>query len=257
MQINLAGRVALVTGAASGIGRAAATALARAGAKVAGIDRDAAGLETLAAETGGFAADGDVLKEASLADAIARSEAALGPIDILVAAAGVLQRPSPAGTLKQTEWDRVMAVNLRGAYLACARVGAGMAARGRGAIITVSSVLGYSPGPLHAYGPSKAAIISLTQSLATEWAPAGVRVNGVAPGFTATPAIDRAVTFKVLDAPSLAAANPQGRLVTADEIAAVIVFLASDFASAINGAMIPVDCGYLASAGMRGFGTAS
>jgi NAD(P)-dependent dehydrogenase (short-subunit alcohol dehydrogenase family) len=156
--------------------------------------------------------------------------------------------------MKQSEWDRVLNVNLRGTYLTCAMVGSGMATRGQGAIVTISSVLGYGPGPLHAYGPAKAAVISLTQSLATEWASSGVRVNGVAPGFTATPAIDRAVNFGVLSQGNLASSNPQGRLISADEVANVVVFLVSDFASAINGVTVPVDGGFLASAGMRGFG---
>ncbi len=254
MQINLDGKVALVTGAASGIGRAVALALHQAGARIAGLDRDSAGLAALAAETGGFAAEGDVLKEDSLAAAIRLSEAVLGPLDILVTAAGVLQRPRSPGLMKQAEWDRVINVNLRGTWMACAAVGPGMARRGRGTIVTISSVLGYGPGPLHAYGPAKAAVISLTQSLAAEWAASGVRVNGVAPGFTATPAIDRAVNFGVLSEANLSESNPQGRLVTAEEVANAVVFLVSDFASAINGVTVPVDGGYLASAGMRGFG---
>lgn len=254
MQINLDGKVALVTGAASGIGRATVLALHRAGARVAGLDRDVTGLATLSEQTGAITAEGDVLKESELFAAIESIEAALGPIDILVTAAGVLQRPNRPDRLKLSEWDKVLNVNLRGTYLTCAKVGSAMAARGTGAIVTVSSVLGFGPGPLHAYGPAKAAVISLTQSLATEWAAAGVRVNCVAPGFTQTPAIDRAVAFGVLSGAHLAGSNPQGRLITAEEVAGVIAFLASDLASAINGVTLPVDGGYLASAGMRGFG---
>jgi NAD(P)-dependent dehydrogenase (short-subunit alcohol dehydrogenase family) len=255
LQINLDGKVALVTGAASGIGRAAALALHACGARVAGCDRDRAGVESLVRDTGGLALDADVLKQAEVEAAVARTEAELGPISILVTAAGVLQRPSPPGDLKQAEWDRVLNVNLRGTYIAAASAGARMAARGAGSIVTVSSVLGYSPGLLHAYGPAKAALISLTQSLAAEWAAAGIRVNGVAPGFTETPALSRAVNFGVLNGAALVAASPRGRLITAEEVAAVIVFLASDTASGINGVTVPVDGGYLAAAGMRGFGS--
>jgi NAD(P)-dependent dehydrogenase (short-subunit alcohol dehydrogenase family) len=254
MQIKPVGAVALITGAASGIGRATAVMLAGMNVRIAAADRDVNGLDALGKEIDALTIPTDVLKPAEVEQAVDRAEAELGPLSILVTAAGVLQRPRDPATLPIAEWDRIMAVNLRGTYLAAAAAGSRMAKRGTGTIVTVSSVMGYSPGLLHAYGPAKAALISLTQSLATQWGSCGVRVNGVAPGFTLTPALTQAMAFGVLKNETLASANPQARLITAQEVAAVIAFLASNSASAINGVTIPVDGGYLASAGLRGFG---
>jgi NAD(P)-dependent dehydrogenase (short-subunit alcohol dehydrogenase family) len=254
MQIKPVGAVALITGAASGIGRATAMLLAAMNVRIAAADRDARALEALHGETGALVLPTDVLKPTEIEEAVARTETELGPISILVTAAGILQRPRDPATLPIAEWDRILAVNLRGTYLAAAAAGSRMAERGSGAIVTVSSVMGFSPGLLHAYGPSKAALISLTQSLACQWGASGVRVNGVAPGFTLTPALKQAMAFGVLDNDVLAASNPQSRLIAPEEVAAVIAFLVSDSASAINGVTIPVDGGYLASAGLRGFG---
>lgn len=257
MRIEFNGAVALVTGAASGLGRAAATLLHRCGARVAGADRDMRGLEEFAAETGGAIVDMDVRDDAQIKAGVTEVEETLGPIEILVTAAGILQRPRPPDELPMAEWDRVLATNLRGTYQCCAIAGSGMAKRGKGAIVTVSSVMGATPGPVHAYGPAKAAIINLTQSLAAEWAASGVRVNGVAPGFVATPALKRAATFNFVDEAQLAGAHAQRRLVTTEEVAQAIAFLASDLASGITGVTLPVDGGYLAAAGWRGFDNAS
>jgi NAD(P)-dependent dehydrogenase (short-subunit alcohol dehydrogenase family) len=98
-------------------------------------------------------------------------------------------------------------------------------------------------GPLHAYGPAKAAVISLTECLAAEWGPSGVRVNAVSPGFTRTPALDKGVEKKVMDIDHMARSSAFGRLVEADEIAAAVGFLASDLASGMTGANLPVDAG--------------
>ncbi len=253
MQIEFNGAIALVTGAASGIGRATALALHAAGAKIAAADRDEAGLAKLKSDIGCLCLPLDIADEAQIEMAVSRCEAELGPTAILVTAAGILQRPRAPKDVPLAEWDKVMGTNLRGTYLCCAAVGTRMAARGAGAIITVSSVMGVTPGPLYAYSPAKAGVISLTQSLAAEWAASGVRVNGVAPGFTQTPALAMAMNFGVLNGATLASGSAQGRLVTAEEVASAIVFLASDMASAITGVTLPVDGGYLASSGFRSF----
>ncbi|MBN9063510.1 MAG: hypothetical protein BGP06_18605 [Rhizobiales bacterium 65-9] len=256
MRIEFNGAIALVTGAASGLGRAAAVLLHQNGARVAGADRDMRGLEELSRETGGAIVELDVCRDDEIEAGIAHIEETLGPIDILVTAAGILQRPRAPDALPMAEWDRVLATNLRGTYRCCAVAGARMAKRGAGAIVTVSSVMGATPGPVHAYGPAKAAIMNLTQSLAAEWATRGVRVNGVAPGFVATPAIRRAAAFQFVNEDRLAEAHAQRRLVTAEEVAQAIAFLASDLASGITGVTLPVDGGYLAAAGWRGFDAA-
>jgi NAD(P)-dependent dehydrogenase (short-subunit alcohol dehydrogenase family) len=129
-----------------------------------------------------------------------------------------------------------------------------MAKRGSGAIVNVASILGVSSSPLHAYGPTKAAVISLTANLAAEWGRSGVRVNAVAPGFTTTPALSLAVGLQYVDAARLSEASALGRMVTADEVAASIAFLASDLASAITGATLTVDCGALAAGSWASYG---
>src|SRR5690606_23242291 len=101
------------------------------------------------------------------------------------------QRPLPPETLSWKEWDLVQRVHLRGTYACCRSVGNRMAVRGRGSIVTISSISGMRSAPLHSYGPAKAGIISLSECLAAEWGPKGMRVNSVAPGFTHTPALER------------------------------------------------------------------
>jgi NAD(P)-dependent dehydrogenase (short-subunit alcohol dehydrogenase family) len=254
MRIDFNGAVAFVTGAGSGIGLACARALRASGARIVAADRDVGAADRIAAELGGLPIEMDVTREDEVIAGLDRAEAALGPVSVVVTAAGILQRPQAPEALRLAEWDRVLATNLRGTYLVAARAGARMAARGKGAIVTISSVMGVTPGALHAYGPAKAGVIALTQSLAAEWGAAGVRVNGVAPGFTETPALSRALAFRVLDQDVLAAGAAQGRVIGAEEVAAAVAFLASDAASAITGATLPVDGGYLASAGLRSFG---
>ncbi|HRJ70273.1 MAG TPA: SDR family oxidoreductase, partial [Beijerinckiaceae bacterium] len=131
--------------------------------------------------------------------------------------------------------------------------GSAMAARGRGSIVFVSSILGHQPGPVHAYSAAKAGLEALTRSLATEWGTAGVRVNAVAPGFAETPLLEKATHFGALDADQLTATTALGRLATPDEIANAVAFLSSALASGITGASLAVDAGFLAAAGGRAF----
>jgi NAD(P)-dependent dehydrogenase (short-subunit alcohol dehydrogenase family) len=177
-----------------------------------------------------------------------------GPIDVLVNSAGVLQRTLPPDELTIEEWDLVARIDLRGTYLCCAAVGAQMARRGRGNIVNIASVAGMRSGPLHSYGPAKAGVISLTECLAGEWGPAGVRVNAVSPGFTRTPALETGVERGVLDPGRLAQASALQRLVKPEEIAAAVVFLASDLASGITGVNLPVDVGYLVATPWQSYG---
>jgi NAD(P)-dependent dehydrogenase (short-subunit alcohol dehydrogenase family) len=255
LSISFAGRHAVVTGGASGIGLAIARRLKGCGAAVTILDIDGAALKAAAA-TEGFAAreadvsDGKAMR--ALAAAIDREQ----PADIVVAAAGVLQRPLPAARLSDAEWSRVTDTNLKGAWLTLARFGEATAARGAGALLAVGSVTGSAGTPLHAYGPAKAALMRLVEGLAAEWASRGVRVNAVAPGFVATPALELGLRHGVLDAARLAASAPAGRLVALDEVADAAAFLLSDLASGITGATLPVDAGLLAAAGWGPFGGA-
>jgi NAD(P)-dependent dehydrogenase (short-subunit alcohol dehydrogenase family) len=129
-----------------------------------------------------------------------------------------------------------------------------MIARRRGSIVNIASIAGMRSMPLHAYAPAKAAVISMTACLAAEWGPAGVRVNAVSPGYTLTPALQDAIDRGERDVSNLSNNAALKRLVTPEEIAAVVAFLASDAASAMTGVNVPVDCGWLAATPWNTYG---
>ncbi|HEX2725920.1 MAG TPA: SDR family oxidoreductase, partial [Beijerinckiaceae bacterium] len=241
MQLDFQGRVAAITGGASGIGLAAAARLVRDGARVILLDRDEAALGRAAADLGTTGITLDVTNRTGVANTVERIEAEHGPIDVLVTAAGVLDPPRPPERISEKAWDDIFAANVNGTRIICQTVGTGMAARGRGSIVTVASIAGLEPGPLAAYGPAKAAVVALTKALAGAWGRRGVRVNAVAPGYVRTPALERGLFFGVVDERRLADSTALGRLATGDEIAAAIAFLASDAAAAITGIVLPVD----------------
>jgi NAD(P)-dependent dehydrogenase (short-subunit alcohol dehydrogenase family) len=253
LAINFDGRLAVVTGGASGIGRATALALADCGARVGILDRDESALAAAPAMGAAHRAM-DVTDAKAVETAVAAMEAEHGAIDVLVNAAGVLQIPRTPEALTEKEWDRTVATNLKGTYLCCAQVGARMAARGRGSIVNVASIAGLCSGPLHAYGPAKAGVINLTQGLAAEWGRRGVRVNAVAPGFTETPPLRLAFAVKHMDEGTLREATALGRVLQPNEIAATIAFLACDLARGITGVTLPVDAGYLVAGTWAGYG---
>ena len=247
--MNFAGRVAVVTGGASGIGAACADLLAAHGARVVVADRKPA------AKPGAHAVVGiDVADENSVAAAVDEIESRIGPVAVLVNSAGVLQRTLPPEQLALAEWDFVARVDLRGTYVCCAAFGAPMAARGAGAIVNIASVAGMRSAPLHSYGPAKAGVIHLSECLAAEWGPKGVRVNTVSPGFTQTPALEKGKATGTLEDATMSASTALGRLIRAEEIAAAVVFLASDLASAITGVNLPVDAGFLVATPWASYG---
>ncbi len=254
LPIDLSGKTALVTGGASGIGLACATLLAAAGARLIVADKNAEAAVAAASSLGGIDLAVDVGDEASVDAAVQCVAAKAGQVDVLVNCAGVLQRTLPPDQLSLREWDFVARIDLRGTYLCCARFGSAMAERGTGAIVNIASVAGMRSGPLHSYGPAKAGVISLTECLAGEWGPKGVRVNCVSPGFTQTPALDRGFATQTLDAGALAQNAALGRLVSAEEIARAVVFLASDWASAITGVNLAVDAGHLVAGSWASYG---
>jgi NAD(P)-dependent dehydrogenase (short-subunit alcohol dehydrogenase family) len=248
------GRLAVVVGGASGIGEACARLFAARGGRVVIADKNLALAQSLAAQIEGRAFVLDIGDETAVESVAAGIEAELGPVSILVNSAGVLQRTLPPEQLSIKEWDFVARIDLRGTYLCCAAFGKRMAERRDGAIVNIASVAGMRSAPLHSYGPAKAGVISLSESLAAEWGPRGVRVNTVSPGFTATPALDKGIADRTLDADVMSANTALGRLVRPEEIAAAVGFLASDLASGVTGANLPVDAGYLVATSWASYG---
>jgi NAD(P)-dependent dehydrogenase (short-subunit alcohol dehydrogenase family) len=248
------GRVAVVTGGASGIGLATATVLAERGWRVVINDLDTqrckAAAEPIGAEVMAF----DVSDEFATEKAIAEIETNFGPVDALMANAGLLQSPTPPEVFALADFDRIIAVNVRGVYISCVAAGRRMAQRGCGGIVITGSVAASRTVPLHAYGPAKAAVVHMAACLAAEWGRSGVRVNAVSPGYVTTPPLLAAIQRGQRDRELLCEAAAMGRMVQPAEVARAVAFLFSDDASAISGINLPVDAGWLAGAHMGTYG---
>lgn len=242
--------VAIVTGASRGLGRGVALALAGAGYAVALGARDRDALERVADEISGagghalvLAVDLDVTDRASVEAAVARVEAELGAIGVLVNNAGI-QRLGSALEYTEDDWDAVLGTNLTGAFRVAQVVARRMVATGRGgAIVNVASMAGILAFPDRiAYAASKAGLIMLTRSFALELAPHAIRVNAVAPTF-----VDTELSRQTLDRPGgrdeIEARIPLGRLATVDDVAAAVLFLAGPSAAFVTGTVLPVDGG--------------
>jgi NAD(P)-dependent dehydrogenase (short-subunit alcohol dehydrogenase family) len=245
--------VAVVTGGASGIGATCCRELAARGARIALLDRDER-VHAVAREVKGRAWIVDVADEAALARCADAIEAEMGPAEILVNSAGVIQVPLPPERLSMASWDEVVRVDQRGTYVAAMVFGVRMTARRRGSIVNIASVAGMRSMPLHSYAPAKAAVIAMTECLAAEWGPAQVRVNAVSPGYTRTPALQDAIDKGQRDVSALERNAALGRLVEPIEIARAVAFLASADAAAITGANLPVDCGWLVAGSWHTYG---
>ncbi|MDV9172112.1 glucose 1-dehydrogenase [Streptomyces sp. W16] len=251
---SLRGRTALVTGASRGIGRAIALALARAGADVAVLARSTEALRETAAEierTGrkSLVLTCDVAREAQILGCVDRAITHFDGIDILVNNAAALEHVAPFLDLTHTEWCRSFQVNVESTAHFCRAVGAHMVSRGSGVVLNISSIAGLGGFPmLSPYAAGKAAMNSLTRTLAAEWASAGVRVNGICPGWVVTEMTDGFSTSADLS-DGLMRAVPAGRWGDPEDIAGAAVYLASDAARLVTGACLVLDGGATSTLG--------
>jgi NAD(P)-dependent dehydrogenase (short-subunit alcohol dehydrogenase family) len=249
---RFAGRRAIVTGAAGGIGAAIVARLLQEGAAIAALDRDAEALARLPDSRILSRVEADLASVADARDAVRRAVAALGaPADIVISAAGVYAL-APAANIEEKDWAFNQDINLRAPFFVAqaavaARAGdAAASARGM-AIVNIASVGAYRSGTGDAalsYAASKVGLVALTRSMAAEWATQGVRVNAVSPGVIDTSMV------RIMDNPEAGAAwlkarVPMGRLGRPEEIAAVVSFLVSDDASYVTGAELIADGGYM------------
>ena len=247
---DLAGHVALVTGAGSGIGQRIAMGLAQCGADVALLDRRAD--DGLARTAEFIAAAGrrsisvaaDVTDGTALDEAVARTEAELGPLTLALNAAGIANA-NPAETMEEDQYQTLMDVNLKGVFLSCRAEARAMLAHGRGSIVNIASMSGVivnrGLSQCH-YNASKAGVIHMSKSLAMEWVGRGIRVNSISPGYTATPMNTR--PEMVHQTKLFEEQTPMGRMASVDEMVGPAVFLLSDAASYVTGVDLLVDGGF-------------
>ncbi|MDO9404093.1 MAG: SDR family oxidoreductase [Polaromonas sp.] len=251
---DFAGRHALVTGGASGIGLATAELLRERGAQVLLVDLQDGPTQQAAAGIGATAHLLDVVDRQAV-DRLAGRLAGEGvAIDLLVNCAGIVQGPLPPGELPSDVFRRTLAVSLEGTFNLCAAFGTAMAQRGFGAIVNIASVAGMRSMPLYAYSPAKAGIVSMTEGMAAEWGRSGVRVNAVSPGYTVTAALQSQIDAGLRDPEKLRANSALGRLIAPRDIANTIAFLLSDEAAMVTGINLPVDAGWLVAGSWSTFG---
>ncbi|MHB1856249.1 MAG: SDR family NAD(P)-dependent oxidoreductase [Acidobacteriaceae bacterium] len=250
--LDVTGKVAVVVGGTSGIGRALALGLAEAGADVVATSRRADHVSEIAAQIESFgrrslALTSDVSDRRSLEKVLEKTISALGEVDILVNCAGITQRV-PTLDMEEALWQNILDTNLTGTLRSCQVFGRHMVARGYGRIINIASLTSFVAFyEVAAYSASKAAVASLTKSLAIEWARYGVTVNAIAPGVFRT-----ALNTELLDSSGrgkeLLLRTPMGRFGKVEELVGAAIYLASDAASFVTGEILVVDGGFLSSA---------
>lgn len=248
---SLEGKIAYVTGASRGIGRAIGVGLAQHGADVALAARSVEGLEETAvlvraAGQRALVVECDVTDTAAVEASVARTIEELGGLDIVVNNAGGTRFMSPLVGMREDGWHKVLDLNLSSAFRVCKVAGPHLLGQGRGSVINVASVDGVQPTPLRAnYSAAKAGLIAMTRVLAQEWAPIGVRVNALSPGAVDTEiwgALSKDENFVKMTLDQI----PMGRWAQPEEIVGAAVFLASEAASYVTGANLIVDGGWTA-----------
>ncbi|WP_222913060.1 glucose 1-dehydrogenase [Natrinema sp. SYSU A 869] len=247
---SLEGETAIVTGAAQGLGREMATALAEMGADVAIADMNSSKATKTATELDGetdvIAVDVDVTDEASVESMVETVTDRLGSVDVLVNNAGIVEN-SPAEETSIDSWRQVLAVNLDGVFLCAKHVGQRMLERGEGKIVNVSSMSGFDvnvPQKQASYNTTKAGVSMLTKSLAVEWADRGVQVNAIAPGYMRTELVDAVLEENPEMEATWMENTPMGRLGRPEELRELVVYLASDASSYMTGSTVVMDGGY-------------
>jgi NAD(P)-dependent dehydrogenase (short-subunit alcohol dehydrogenase family) len=250
---SLAGKKALVTGASRGIGQVIAVAFAQAGADVALAARGADGLAATAKEVRDLGRQAveipaDLTVQETAATVVAEAIDRLGHLDIVVNNAGGSSFMVPFLDLRISGWEKVLRLNLDATMRICQAAGAHMTARGGGSIINIASVAGLAAAPFLApYGAAKAAVVSLTKTLASEWGRAGVRVNALCPGWTATE-LNRVLWDSPDGGLATVASVPMGRWAKPEEMAGPAIFLASEASSFMTGQVLVIDGGQTTTA---------
>jgi 2-deoxy-D-gluconate 3-dehydrogenase len=241
---GLTGRRILVTGASGGIGRGIAAALRDAGASLAITGRSSA-VNELGEQLGAHAITGDLSDAAEIPRVYDAASHALGGLDGLVLVHGIV-RPGPAIAMAAEDWDATIALNLTSVFALCQLAGADFVRQGRGKIVTIASMLSFSGGlNASAYAASKGGVGQLTKALANEWAPHGVNVNAIAPGYIRTSA-NQHIWQDRERAANVLARLPSGRWGEPSDLAGAVVFLCSRASDYVHGIVLPVDGGWLA-----------
>jgi len=250
---SLAGKKALVTGASRGIGQVIAVAFAQAGADVALVARSADGLAATAKEVRDLDRQAveipaDLAGQETAATVVTEAIDRLGHLDVVVNNAGGSSFMVPFLDLRLSGWDKVLRLNLDATMRICQAAGAHMTARGSGSVINIASVAGLAGSPFLApYGAAKAAVVSLTKTLASEWGRTGVRVNALCPGWTATD-LNRVLWDSPDGGQATIASVPMGRWAKPEEMAGPAIFLASEASSFMTGQVLVIDGGQTATA---------
>jgi NAD(P)-dependent dehydrogenase (short-subunit alcohol dehydrogenase family) len=248
------GRIAVVVGGGAGIGEASSIRLAELGWKVVVSDINLDNAKSVAVRCKGHAQYIDIISPASIEDAAAEIEKAVGPVYGCVIPAAIFQEKMPPERFPVEAIDRILNANIRGTYLANVAFAKRMAARGEGAIVNFSSWNGHRSSPAHIYCASKAAVNLMTEGMAVEWGASGIRVNAITPGFVLVERMKERLRVGGRYSGNLDDISPLHKIVAPDEIAQVAAFLLSDRSSGMTGSNLVVDAGVMAASSWAIFG---